>query len=106
MVFSTWCPPDITNAAVPLRATGTLLRELAEDARGIEHLAVTAPSVLVQQALTEFVERWELVLWSVGGQAQSLGQLLTWAAEDYRGTEEELARQLRESGDFAGRDVR
>jgi hypothetical protein len=103
---SKWCPPELTAAAVPLRQTGDLLRELADDSRGIEKLAATSPSADVEQALAQFVERWELVLWSVGGSARSLATTLRWAAEDYRRTEDFLARELYESGDFAGRNVR
>jgi hypothetical protein len=103
---SRWCPPELTAAAIPLQQTGDLLRELAEDSAGIEKLAVSSPSAAVQQALAEFVERWELVVWSVGGTARSLARTLRWAAEDYRRTEDFLARELYESGDFAGRNVR
>jgi hypothetical protein len=103
---SKWCPPALTAAAGPLRRSGDLLREMAEDSRGIEQLAATSPSTDVQQTLGEFVERWELVLWSVGGMAHSLATTLRWAAEDYARTEDFLARELYESGDFAGRNVR
>jgi hypothetical protein len=103
---SKWCPPALTAAAGPLRQSGDLLRELAEDSGGVEKLAATSPSSEVQQALAAFVQRWELVLWSVGGTACSLATTLRWAAEDYARTEDYLARELYESGDFAGRNVR
>ncbi|MGB8650196.1 MAG: hypothetical protein WCD35_06005 [Mycobacteriales bacterium] len=91
---SSWCPPELTAAAAPLRSTAHLLRALAEDSRGLERLVDSSPRQAVREALAAFVERWELVLWSVSGDADSLGHLLQWAAQAYRGSEADLVRRL------------
>ncbi|MCW2601523.1 MAG: hypothetical protein JWM02_3352 [Frankiales bacterium] len=92
--FSLWCPPELTAAAVPLRRVGELLRALSDDRRGLEHFTDSSPSAEVRRAFVEFVERWELVLWSVGGTARSLSDELRRAAEDYVGSEADLERRL------------
>ena len=38
-------------------------------------------------AFFAFVERWELVIWDTSNTAHSLGQNLTWAAQDYERSE-------------------
>jgi hypothetical protein len=100
--YSQWCPPELTDAAVPLRRTGDLLRALSDDHRGLEHLADSSPSTAVRGAVVTFVERWELVLWSVGGRARSLADDLRRAAEDYRGSEADLQRRLLLEPDHEG----
>ena len=87
-------PLDLTVAAGPLRQAAEVLRGVADDQRGMERLADGSPSPLLRGALSGFVERWELLLWDVGGEAASLGDTLRRAAEDYRGTDEDLARRL------------
>lgn len=92
--YSQWCPPELTAAARPLRASGQLLKELSDDSAGIERFAETSPSTAVRAAMAEFVERWRLVVWEIGGTANSLGHELDRAAADYVGSEADLSRRL------------
>jgi hypothetical protein len=92
--YSQWCPPELTAAAKPLLATGSLLKALADDRRGLERFADSVPSEAVRAAFAAFVERWELVIWDASGTAHSLGQNLQWAAEDYERSEAGIARRL------------
>ena len=93
--YSEWCPPELTAAAGPLRSAAELLRALSDDSAGIERFADSSPDLEVRRALAEVVERWRLALWSLSGTAGSLATNLRWAAEDYVGSEADLARSLR-----------
>lgn len=88
-------PPELTAAAGPLREVGRTLRALADDRTGMERFADGSPSAELRDALRAFVERWELLLWQVGGDADNLANLLRWAAEDYARLDDVLARSLR-----------
>jgi hypothetical protein len=92
--YSEWCPPELTAAAGPLRSAAELLRALSDDSAGLERFADSSPDPQVRRALAEFVERWQLALWSLAGTASSLATNLRWAAEDYVGSEADLARRL------------
>ena len=90
------CPPSITAAAKPLRSAGELLRTLSDDSSAVTRLGEGSPSLDVQQALAEFVDRWRAVLWDTGGALRNLGHQLERAASDYIGSEAHLTQQLRE----------
>ena len=92
--YSQWCPPEITAAAEPLRRTGKVLRSLSEDTKGLARFGDRGPSPAVQDALSSFLQAWELLLWKVSGEAGSLAFLLRMAAHDYVGSEADLARRL------------
>lgn len=92
--YSEWCPPELSAAAGPLLATGRLLGSLANDRRGLEHLADSIPNPDVQAVFAELVERWELAVWAASGTAHSLGQNLKWAAEDYERSEAGIAHRM------------
>jgi hypothetical protein len=104
--FSKWCPPELTAAAGPLEQVGDLLHELAGSHKGLERLGATSPSLDVQHALAEFVEHWELALWSFAGTASSLGGLLKQAAESYAMHEEHLAYELQQAWGLVDGSVR
>ena len=91
--WSQWCPPELTAASVPLHRTGQLLRALSQDARGLERLGDRGPDPKVRGTLAEFVEHWDLMLWKVSGTAHSLSDELRRAAEDYVGSEADIARK-------------
>ena len=93
-LYSRWCPPELTAAAVPLRRTGQLLRALSEDHRDLERLTTSSPRQQVQAAFAEFVERWDLLVWVVGGTAADLGHALARAAQDYAEFDDHLAADL------------
>lgn len=91
---SRWCPPEITDAAVPLRVATEVLRQLRDDHKRVVALADSSPSVLVRASLQTFVGRWSQSSWALQDTTDSLAMNLRWAAESYRGTEADLARRL------------
>lgn len=88
--YQEFCPPALTDAAVPLAAAHTLLRALADDARGIARYCSTAPSQAVQEALVRFLHAYGGAAYTASVAAGDLATNLRLAAQDYRGTEQEL----------------
>ena len=88
--YQEFCPPALTDAAVPLAAAHTLLRALSDDARGIARYCETAPGEGVQQALERFLTAYGGNAYTLSVTAADLAYNLRLAAQDYRGTEQEL----------------
>lgn len=88
-------PAELTAAAAPLREAGRVLRALADDWEGVNHLADGSPSATLRVALQGFVAGWELLLWSVGGKALALSGTLEQAAAGYALVDDGLGRELR-----------
>ena len=88
--YQQFCPPALTEAAVPLAATRRVLRALSDDADGLRHLAEGSPSAAVREALSAFLAAWSGRLFELAGDAGTLATNLRWAAESYRGTEQAL----------------
>lgn len=88
------CPPELTAASGPLAVAGQSLRAVANDRPGIEHLADGSPSPAVAEAISSFIERWELVLWDLGGDALALADGLRNAASRYADADRRLAQEL------------
>ena len=88
--YQEFCPPALTDAAVPLAGTHTLLRAVADDARGIARFCDSAPSAVVREALTRFLEAYGGTAYTLSVTAVDLSASLRRAAQDYHGTEQEL----------------
>jgi|GEM_PF-4641887 len=87
-------PPSLTAAAGPLREAGLLLRALADDRRGLEHLGDGRPDPAVRAALRAFVEAWELALWDLSARTLSLSDDLRRCAENYALADSGLGRDV------------
>ncbi len=92
--FSQWCPPEITDAAIPIQAASDLLKGLREELRRLQHFGDSSPSSDVRSALSEFLERWDQASYYMAGAASGLALNLRAAAMAYEGTEADLARRL------------
>ena len=88
--YQEFCPPALTEAAGPLAGAKTLLRALADDARGVARYAGSAPDERVQHALRRFLEAYSDTAYRLSATAGDLSFSLRMAAQDYRGTEQEL----------------
>lgn len=88
-------PVELEAVGVPLSQVGELLRVLAGDRRQLEQLGAGSPNALLRQALDAFIERWELTVWHVGGDAIDLGVDVNIAAVNYRYGEQSLERVFR-----------
>ena len=88
-------PAELEAVGVPLSQVGELLRALAGDRRQLEHFGSGSPNALLRQALDAFIERWELTVWHLGGDAIDLGVDVNMAAVNYRYGEQSLERVFR-----------
>lgn len=88
--YQQFCPPALTEAAVPLAATRRVLRALSDDAAGLRHLAEGSPTPAVREAFDAFLAAWSGRLFELAGDAGTLATNLRWAAEEYRSTEQAL----------------
>jgi len=88
--YQEFCPPALTDAAVPLAGTHTLLRAVADDARGIAAYCATSPSEGVRHALQRFLDAYSGTAYALSVTAGDLATNLRYAAQEYRGTEQEL----------------
>lgn len=86
-------PPDLTAAAGPLREAELLLKALADDRRGLEHLGEGSPGASFREALRKFIEAWEATLWTLSSRAGSLSDTLRRCAEEFAMVDESLARE-------------
>ena len=87
-------PPSLTASAGPLREAGLLLRALADDRRGLEHLGDGSPDPAVRTALRSFIETWELALWDLSARTLTLSDDLRRCAEDYALADSGLGRDV------------
>lgn len=100
-------PPTLTAAAGPLHEAATLLRALADDRSGVEHLGDGSPDPALREALRAFVKAWELALWDLASHAGSLADELRRCAQDYVQVDDALAREAHLITRDAGwRDIR
>ena len=88
--YQEFCPPALTDAAVPLAGTRTLLRALPDDTRGLAGLVATSPSEVVHDALRRFLDAYGGTAYALSVTAGDLATCLRFAAQEYRGTEQEL----------------
>ena len=88
-------PAELAAVGVPLSQVGELLRALAGDRRQLERLGSGSPNALLRQALDAFIERWELTVWHLGGDAIDLGVDVNMAAVNYRYGEQSLEHVFR-----------
>ncbi len=101
---SQWCPPEITDAAIPLTQVAQVLTTLTQERQRLARFADTSPDARVHAAFGRFVDRWDQASWGLAGEAKSLAFTLRMAAESYRGTEADLARRwLMDHPDHEGR---
>ncbi|MCU1599512.1 MAG: hypothetical protein JWO22_221 [Frankiales bacterium] len=88
--YETWCPPALTDAAVPLAQTHRLLQALCEEHAGVSDLTASSPSRSAHDTLARFLEVFSQAAFDLGNEAGNLSYLLRLAAQDYAGTEQAL----------------
>ena len=88
--YQEFCPPALTDAAVPLAGTRSLLRAVADDARGIAGYCDSSPSEGVRQAVRQFLDAYGGAAFTLSVTAGDLSTNLRLAAQEYRGTEQAL----------------
>jgi hypothetical protein len=92
--YHQWCPPEITQAAVPLRAVSRIMKAICDDHQALSQLTDSSPTRIVPDAVHAFVNAWTLVLFSLQDLTDSLADSLHWAAEDYVGLEQATSNAL------------
>jgi hypothetical protein len=88
--YQQWCPPALTDAAVPLSSVHRLLWSLCDDHEGVADLCSTSPSPAAREALGRFLDVYAGTAFALATSAGELAYNLRLAAESYRGTEQAL----------------
>ena len=88
--YEKWCPPALTDAALPLDRTHRLLQALCDEHSGVSDLCASAPSPGVHRAVADFLDAYAQAAYELAAQAGELTYNLRLAAQDYVGTEQAL----------------
>jgi hypothetical protein len=88
--YQRFCPPALTDAAVPLDGVHRLLRALSDDHAGVTGLCDGCPSAEVRSAVDRFLQRYAGAAFALSVTAGDLAYNLRLAARLYRGTEQAL----------------
>jgi hypothetical protein len=88
--YQQFCPPALTDAAVPLDGVHRLLRALSDDHAGVTGLCDGSPSAEVRDAVDRFLRVYAGASFALSVTAGDLAYNLRLAAESYRGTEQAL----------------
>ncbi len=92
--FEKWCPPALTDAAVPLAQTHRLLDALLEEHQGVSDLTSSAPTQAAHASVARFLEAYSQAAFDLRSKAGSLADALRFAAQEYIGTEQALRDQV------------